>query len=162
MPRAIVLPALARAAALETELESPTYGSASEQSAEAAMGDKYTERLVKYIPGEALVVFLPLSSVRGIADGQLVGLSAGAVICAVLWAINRNAKLIAAVQQPAWLVATYTAVAFTAWAIGTSRGVQELLGAPALTCTIVMALSAALLPALDEMIGRTYIVGSRG
>ena len=159
MPRAVVVPALAKAVRREPDEDNPTFGGSGGRSSgdlqEAS--DGYAARLVKYIPGEALVVFLPLSSVPGIKNGQLMLVTGGALLGAVVWAINRNARLEVALRQRWWLVGIYTVIAFGAWALGTSPNLDDLVGVAALTATIIMAIGAVVLPGVDELIAHAMV-----
>jgi predicted membrane protein len=104
------------------------------------------------VPGEAIAFYLVFASIDGIKEGQLIAvLAVCAALCAV-WALNREGQLEDSVQRPWWLVLIWSLVAFVAWAIGTSPAAQRMLEWPALTCAIILAASALLVPKLDDLI----------
>lgn len=160
MPRAVVLPELAQAARgapVSDGQEREAYGSGPAGEADSGSGlpspDAYGERLVKYIPGEALAAFLPLSTFVS-SDVLLVALLAGCTVGAGLWAVNRNADLKPELRQPAGRVAGFAVVAFLAWAGGTSQGTQELIGLPPQAGAVVLTVVALILPAIDRLLAR--------
>lgn len=143
MPRAPVLPSLANAAE-----RSPVFAGGTGPPE----ADGYAERLTKYVPGEVIPFFLAFASVEGIADGQLIAALVIAELVALVWAIDRNSKLEEDLRRPHTLVAFWSVIAFFAWAAGTSPATQDLLGWPALTCALILAATALLLPKLDDVI----------
>ena len=148
MPRAPVLPSLVKAS---TD-ENPTYAGAA-----APEADGYAERLVKYIPGETIAFFLPFASITAITDGQLIAALVVAEILTLLWTINRNEKLPSDMHRPKLLVILWSLIAFPAWALGTSAEVQSLLDWPALTCTLILAGTAALVPLVDDRLTKLIL-----
>jgi drug/metabolite transporter (DMT)-like permease len=124
-------------------------------------GDPYSERLVKYIPGEALTFFLLFSSLEDPDDLLLGVVTLVCAVGAVLWALNRNAQLPSVEAQPPGLLTIYTVIAFAAWALGTSPNLQQLIGWPQQTCAVIMGCVAFLLPAVDEAISRRWVAPRR-
>jgi hypothetical protein len=149
VPRAPLLPSLVKAS---NAGDNPTYAGAA-----APEADGYAERLIKYIPGETIAFFLPFASITGISDGQLIAALAVAEILTLYWALDRNAKLRGDLRRPKVLVALWSLIAFPAWALGTSATTQHLLSWPALTCTLILAGTASLIPAFDELIAKVIV-----
>jgi hypothetical protein len=114
--------------------------------------DRYAARLLKHVPAEAISVFLVLSSYPGISAGLLLGVLVVSAAGAVLYQLNREARLPKKVR-PGWWSAAFTLVAFLAWAGGTSGNVQNLIGVNQLEAALVMTLVAFLLPAIDDRVG---------
>ena len=162
MSRAVVLPQLARSRQSsrgQSEDEEVVFGRGPEEASippteRSDQGDDYFARLVKYIPGEALAFFLPFSASEDISDGWLIGVTAVGLTGACLWASNRNALLEPALRQPTGRVLAVTAVAFAAWALGTSANLQDLVGIGQQYAAIVTGAVALLLPAVDEALAR--------
>jgi hypothetical protein len=152
MPRAPVLPALVKAS---RESGSPLYAG----GADGPSSDGYAERLIKYIPGEAIAFFLPFASIEGITDGQLIAVLAVCAVIALWWALNREGRLVEDLKRPSWLVLIWSLIAFAAWAIGTSHATQHMLGWPALTCTIILAGSSVVIPMVDDMLVGRLVKG---
>lgn len=148
MPRAPILPSLVKAS---TD-ESPTYAGAA-----APEADGYAERLVKYIPGETIAFFLPFASITAITDGQLIAALVLAEILTLLWTFSRNEKLPSDLRRPKFLVVLWALIAFPAWALGTSAEVQSLVDWPALTCTLILAGTAALVPLVDDRLTKLIL-----
>jgi len=144
MPRAPILPSLVQAS---SGGDNPTYAGAP-----VPEPDGYAERLVKYIPGEAIALFLPFASIKSISDPQLIAVLAAVAVLTLLWAFDRNAKLDPQLRRPKGLVALWSLVAFAAWALGTSATTQQLVAWPPLTCAIILAVTAALMPKVDDLL----------
>jgi hypothetical protein len=119
-------------------------------------GDGYTERLSKYIPAEVLAAFLPLI---GLTDGQtgrlqialLVGL-AGTLIYLYMHARQETD----ASKRPRPFFYLLAAIAFVAWAVGTSEAVRGLLGWDATGAQFGLAIAAFSIPALDLFVDMVW------
>lgn len=164
MPRAVVLPSLAdRAAANRADLrsqrhqdESPVVGAGAERAGgerAESRGDPYLERLAKYVPAEILAPFLMVSSATSISTVLLVVLLVAFGAGAVVWALTRNLKLDAMLRQPSWLIGLFSALAYAAWALGTSGTVQGIAGISQQGAAPILAAVAFLLPLIDDYLG---------
>lgn len=95
-----------------------------------------------------------VSSSDGLEDIWVVVLSAVGLTGAEIWAFNRNAKLEVALREGPLALCTYTALAFVAWAIGTSQNLRGVIELSQQKAVLVMAAVAFLLPAVSEAIAR--------
>lgn len=115
-------------------------------------GDGYTERLSKYIPAEVLALFIPLVGLTSdLADrlwaALLVGL-AGTVIYLYIHARQETD----ATKRPRPFFYALAAIAFVAWAAGTSEGVRGLFGWDESGAQFSLAITAFAVPGLDQFI----------
>ncbi len=159
MPRAVVLPSRLRAFHENAEVGAEAYYSSRDGAEVPLAADTYAERLVKYIPGEAVGFFLLISATDGISDTALAIFAAIGLVGAILWALNRNMLVKEGVRQPPLMVIIFTGAAFSAWALGTSIAVQELLGIGQQLAALIMLSVAFLLPATDDHASR--MLGTR-
>jgi hypothetical protein len=114
-------------------------------------GDGYTERLSKYIPAEVLAAFLPLIGLTENQTGRLqiallVGL-AGTLVYLYIHARQTDAS-----KRPRPFFYLLAAIAFVAWAVGTSDAVRGLFGWDETGAKFGLAIAAFSIPALDLFI----------
>ena len=143
MPRAPVLPSLVDAAQTAEPARFAGEG-------EAPSADPYTTRIVKYIPGEAIALFLPFASFPHISHGVLIAVMCGTGILGMLYAVEREEKLDHFLRRPWWVVAMWSIFAIFVWMVGTSSAVQHLLGWSTVACTFVLAFTAYAIPPVDN------------
>jgi hypothetical protein len=115
-------------------------------------GDGYTERLSKYIPAEVLAAFLPLVGLTDNQVGRLqialvVGL-AGTLIYLYIHARQETD----ATKRPRPFFYLLAAIAFVAWAAGTSEAARGLFGWDETGAKFGLAIAAFSIPALDLFI----------
>lgn len=133
--------------------------------------DRYTAKLVKYIPAEVLAAFIPLVALAdkissGSKDAWIwmtIGIGAFAVFGYMRWhATEVIPKQLAAAQggkevaddelkrlTPNWYVYILGLVAFGAWALATAGPVQSVVGLTGAESEYIVAAVTFLLPLLD-------------
>lgn len=151
MPRAIIYPHLAHSSGAGEYR--PTYGRA-DSGAASTQTDDYLARLGKHVPGEALSVFLVITTGGDVSETILAIAIVVITVVAVIYRHNRNAQLPQREQANGVVYDVFTIVAFLAWALGTSAQTQHLIGLDARDAVVLMALVAFALPAIDDAVGR--------
>jgi hypothetical protein len=115
----------------------------------ARPGDDFASKLMKYIPAEALALVALISSIRGIADAQVLAVVIVGGVGQMLW-LMRQGKKLALADHPSWRQYSFALIAYVAWVLGTSPTVCGVLGVSPTTGTIAMASVAYLLPLIDD------------
>lgn len=113
-------------------------------------GDGFAERLLKYIPGEALALIALITAGSSMSDGQVIALVAVGAIGQILWLQQRGAQLDGP-DRPSARFFVFALVAYLAWVLGTCPTVRELVDVDQTTAAIVMASVAYLLPLVDPI-----------
>lgn len=116
----------------------------------AAEGDGLPEKLIKYVPAEALAFFVPVAAAIG--TGKESALIAAIIVAAVgsplyLWVAASKAT---AAEKPKLHFYILAEAALVCWMLGTSGSVQALVGVSATVGGVVLAGAAFLVPVIDE------------
>jgi hypothetical protein len=129
----------------------PPVGFRSGQSG-AVGGDDYLVKLAKYVPAEALAFFVPLSGIVGDSRPTLlwIVLAVGAVgTVGYLWVAGQRAD---PDQRPLAHFYALGALAFLAWALGTSATVPGLIGLDAMAGGVILGIAVFFIPLLDNVL----------
>lgn len=150
MPRVILYdrPALRDA---EQRDGSPRYaggGKGAPGAEEVRAGDDYVQRLVKYIPAEAIGFVIFGTSFPNEKDGHVVAVVVVAAVGQLLWLFRRGQQVPQA-DRPTARFYVLALIAFAAWALGTSPPVSELVGLDRTTAALILCSVAYLLPWID-------------
>lgn len=159
MPRTIVYPSATQNKAAQTKgSEVRADGNESTQS-----GDDYGDKLVKYIPGEVLAFFLPawaLFANEGTSEAESTMtwrwiVFFVALVATVGYLLLRAPKQGETPAPPPWYFYVLSALAFVAWAIGTTDAGQVLfcLSSEVGSKFIIMA-AVLLIPMIDGLLTR--------
>jgi hypothetical protein len=149
MPRTVVPPVRYRSSSNDSSADARTDGGARPTG-----GDGLPERLVKYVPAETLAFFVPLASaIGGDRDVLLVTVLAVGLAGTVgyLWLHGQRAE---PDVRPLPHFYVLSALAFLAWAIGTSGNVSALVRLDQVAAGVVLGLAVFLIPLLDEVLNR--------
>lgn len=151
MARAVVSPTLFRLHTTSGIRDTAPGDDGAEPTGVSA--DQFAERLVKYVPAEALSFFIFATALfdRG---GIVVGAGVVALIGAVLLALLARSDLPYDLRPPALMTVGLTGAAFLAWALGTSPALQDVLGVSAKVGAFALACAAFALPIVDESLMR--------
>ena len=126
---------------------------------DAAAADKYADKLLKYIPAEVIAFYTPIyayvkSNVGDPADPAVLAplpLAFVLIISIVgvlgYLVVRRDPK-----TPPRWYFYALAAVAFVAWAIGTSTVGQDVFGFPEWWDKLILLVGIFLIPLIDELI----------
>jgi hypothetical protein len=113
--------------------------------------DGYWEKLAKYVPAEAIAFFTPLVAVWSpshMALGLMIVLGA---IANFLVLFGQSITLPTTCPRPHWYFYLLATVAFVAWALGTNRDVQALLGMNPAQAGSVLGMVVFFVPRLDDL-----------
>jgi hypothetical protein len=147
MPRTIVYAAPATATAK---------GLGPGEAATANNGDGYTERLSKYIPAEVLAGFLPLVGLAADRNSLLLATFVIGLGAALLYLYVHARQITDPARRPRSFFYIFAAIAFIAWAFGTSEPMRTLFGVDAVLARYVLAIVAFALPVADLTIDLTF------
>ncbi len=128
-----------------------TFGGPSPRTREkATKPDDYTGKLVKYVPAEVLAFFAPMAAaVEGRRDLLIAAMVAALLATpAYLWL---GAKRLPPEQKPLVHMYPLSAIAFLAWALGTSS-LGSLFGLDSITKAFTLGISVFLIPLIDGLI----------
>lgn len=112
-------------------------------------GDGYTERLSKYIPAEVLAAFLPLVGLTGNRGTLLHVAFWSGLVATVLYLYIHALRETDKTKRPRWFFYVLAALAFFAWAIGTSDPVRNMFGWDDVGARFALAMAAFAIPVLD-------------
>jgi hypothetical protein len=111
--------------------------------------DGYLERLVKYVPAEVLVFFLPTVTLAGPQHpGLVVAILLAGLAATPLWQFV-HALSLPADQRPYLHYYFLASIAYVAWAIGASNAVQVVFGLDPFAVTTILAIVVLVVPGLD-------------
>ena len=114
-------------------------------------GDGYLEKLAKYIPGEVLAFYVPILAIAGVKSDKtaLFLVTAVGIVGTVVWLIaNARSSSPAGQAPPVWFY-VLAAVAFVAWAIGTTPELASALGLTNVLASIVLPIAVFIIPGID-------------
>jgi hypothetical protein len=119
---------------------------------EAAARDDYTGKLVKYVPAEVLAFFAPMAAaVEGRNSLLIAAMIIGFLATpAYLW---YGAQKLPPEQKPLVHLYPLSAVAFVAWALGTSS-IGSLIGLDSIVTSFILGTSVFLIPLVDGLVER--------
>jgi len=119
-------------------------------------GDGYTERLSKYIPAEVLAGFLPLVGLAADRNALLLATFVIGLVAALLYLYVHARQLPDPAKRPRLFFYAFAAIAFVAWAFGTSEPMRTLFGVDAVAARYILAIVAFALPVADLTIDLTF------
>jgi beta-phosphoglucomutase-like phosphatase (HAD superfamily) len=117
----------------------------------ATQGDSVPEKLVKYIPGEALAFFVPVAAALGTKHNSV--LVAAVVVGGIgtvgyLWVVARKLD---ATSRPLPHFYVLAVIAFAAWALATTASVQKLVGVDDTSAGVGLLFAVFLIPLTDSV-----------
>jgi hypothetical protein len=113
--------------------------------------DRYGDKLVKYIPAEALAFYLPMYTLmKDQGPGSRYAAFIVAVLGVPLYLFTRSDRS----SPPNWYYYVISVLAFVAWAIGTSTLGQDLFALSEVSSKFVTGCAVFLLPAVDALLTR--------
>ncbi len=122
------------------------------QNPARAEADGYRDKLIKFVPAEAVAFFAVANQVvdESWSDGWRWAVLVFGSVIAVLYptAVSRQAPTVA------WFFYVLSAASFLAWAFGTSSYGGDLFGWPQGANKIILAAAVPIIPALDDLFVR--------
>ncbi len=117
--------------------------------------DNYSDKLVKYIPAEVIAFYLPmytyvLSSVT--ENGEITSKTPLFVVLVISLLGLVGYMYVRRSSTTNWYFYALSAVAFLAWAIGTSPVGQNLFDLPELYNKVILMTGIFLVPMFDELL----------
>ena len=133
---------------------------AARAQAAPTLPDGYLDRLVKYIPGETLALWLPLAAAAA-ASGKpwLLWVVFAAGLGATVLYLWLNGRALPADKRPMPHFYVLAAVAFVIWALGTSQPAADLFNLPGDVANVLLGLGVLLIPGVDQLL--EALLGSR-
>lgn len=125
------------------------------EDADIQTKDNYSDKLVKYIPAEVIAFYLPmytyvLSSVT--VNGAVTSKTPLFVVLLISLLGVVGYMYVRRSPTTNWYFYALSAVAFLAWAIGTSSVGQNLFGLPELYNKVILMTGIFLVPMFDELL----------
>lgn len=115
--------------------------------------DGYLDRLVKYIPGETLALWLPLAVAAAASSTPwLLWVVFAAGLGATVLYLWLNGRKLPTDKRPMPHFYVLAAVAFVVWALGTSQPTADLFKLPADVANVLLGLGVLLIPGLDQLL----------
>lgn len=111
--------------------------------------DDYQTRLVKYIPGETLAFYGPLSSVIAENAVALILATVIGVIGTVLY-LRQSSRELMIPERPLPHFYVLSGIAFLVWALCINAPLATLLGVSSLWKNVILACTVFLLPLIDD------------
>ncbi|MFO0015139.1 MAG: hypothetical protein ACK52U_01100 [Synechococcaceae cyanobacterium] len=111
--------------------------------------DDYQTRLVKYIPGESLAFYGPLSSLIAENAVALIVATGIGVIGTVLY-LRQSSRHLKAPERPLPHYYALSAFAFLVWALCINAPLATLLGISSLWKNLILACTVFLIPLIDD------------
>ena len=117
------------------------------------MRDDYAGKLVKFVPAEVLAFFAPMAAAVQSRKGLLIAATIVAFLAtpAYLW---YGAQKLPPQQQPLRHFYPLSAIAFLAWALGTSS-LGSLIGLDSIATSFMLGTSVFLIPLADGLLEKT-------
>ena|SRR5258708_6107408 len=129
----------------------PTTQSPVTQSVDdVATRDDYAGKLVKFVPAEVLAFFAPMAAAVQGRNGLLIAATVIAFLStpAYLWYASQK---LPPQQKPLVHFYPLSAIAFLAWALGTSK-IGSLVGLDSISTSFVLGCSIFLIPLADGLL----------
>lgn len=131
----------------------PTYSPMeNDQPGGTSARDDYQTRLVKYIPGESLAFYAPLSSMVSENSAALVVATVIGVIGTILY-LRQSARHLKDQEKPLPHYYVLSGFAFLIWAFSINQQFASLLGISSLWKSLFLACTIFLLPLVDDELG---------
>ena len=119
-------------------------------------GDKFPDKLLKYVPAETLAFFVPISASLGPDRTRLlvVAILVGAVgTPAYLWL---TARKLPKAERPLTHFYLLAVLAFACWALGTSGSVDNLVGIDSVTAGFILTVAVFAIPLMDQVLTAAF------
>ena len=128
--------------------------------AAAQPSDGFKEKLLKYIPGEVVAFFVPVTAIAGTDEDAIlwVALVAG-VIAAPVYLYIGSLDVPRARRTRGWAY-VLTVVSFLAWAFATSQPTADLIGIDQGLAGVILAVAALFIPAIDVLVTSRSTAGA--
>jgi hypothetical protein len=132
------------------------------RSSSDGAGDRFPEKLIKYVPAETLAFFVPVAAAIGTGRNALLvaALVLGMIFTPLyLWLAARK---LPTDKRPLFHFYLLAAVAFVVWALGTSSAVADLVQVEPTVVGIIFMFAVFIIPGADAAITewrRPTIVG---
>jgi hypothetical protein len=111
--------------------------------------DDYQTRLVKYIPGESLAFYGPLSSIIAENAVALIVATGIGVIGTVLY-LRQSSRHLKDPERPLPHYYVLSGIAFLVWALCINAPLATLLGISSLWKNVILACTVFLFPLIDD------------
>jgi uncharacterized membrane protein len=119
-------------------------------SAEPAGGDGLPEKLAKYVPAETLAFFVPISATIPDSRMALLWVAVAVGLVGTIIYLIVAAQRATADAKPRLHFFVLAGLAFLAWALGTGKGVQDLIGLDSITAGVILGVAVFLVPLIDS------------
>jgi hypothetical protein len=123
---------------------------------QAESGDKFPDKLVKYVPAETLAFFTPISASLGPGRTSLLIIAIIAGIIGTPGYLWLTARRLPKAKRPTIHFYLLAIVAFACWALGTSTSVDTLVGVDTVTAGGVLTIAVFLIPLIDNLITAAF------
>jgi hypothetical protein len=122
-------------------------------AAAAPKADGYLDKLVKYVPVEVVAFFTPLAALLGGRHGLLLAAAVIGLLATplYLWNSTRDKP---APEQPLPHFYFLAAVAFVAWALGTSQDLDAVFRLDTVIVAFMLGITVFVLPLADSVMAR--------
>jgi hypothetical protein len=108
--------------------------------------------LVKYIPGETIAFYVPIYPM--IPKDSTVGLAV-VLVCGIVGSVGYLYLSADKNSPPKPFFYVLAAIAFLAWALGTSSVGQDLVGLPEYANRVALPAAVFVVPLVDQILTRT-------
>jgi hypothetical protein len=112
-------------------------------------GDNFPEKLVKYVPAEAIAFYAGATAAIGDKRAGIIALLAAGVAGTLIYDLARGTR-----QNTRWYFYVLACVAFVSWALGSSAATDKALSIDEVTGSIILGVTVFLVPGIDELISR--------
>lgn len=113
-------------------------------------GDATPEKLVKYVPAEAIAFFLPATAALGPERRVLLAVVTLIAAIGALLYLWLTARRLERHKRPLGYFYPLALLAFLAWAVGTSRNVAGLVHLDDISAGIVLLMAVFIVPLADD------------
>lgn len=115
--------------------------------------DRYSEKIVKFVPAEVLAFYLPAVSLSG-DDVNLIRLCFGAGLIGTLVYLLTAGQSEAKEKKPLPHFYILAVIAFAVWAVGVSQATGSIFGVDPRTATVILTITVFLLPGVDTLLAK--------
>lgn len=120
----------------------------------SAPSDDFSSKVLKYVPGEVVAFYVPITALAGANDHTILGVALAAGLIATPLYQLISARKISAERRARWWAYVLGMVAFAAWALATSSATAALFDLSQKLTGVILAVAALFIPALDALFTR--------
>ena len=112
--------------------------------------DSFPEKLVKYVPAEALAFYVPILQVNGVksSSSALLLVTAAGLVGAIIYLVLASNRLPVSRRPKMWFYAL-AGLAFIAWALATVPELGAIFGLSTVISAVILPIAVFLIPAID-------------